>query len=258
MNVTKIIGISGKKQAGKDTNANFILGYEMTSLNLISSYEIDEFGKLRVPCETDDGVRYGIFPANPYDPEYVAWAAEKVDPFIRIYGFGDHVKNFCANYLGVDLALMNGTDKEKNSPTTIPWKSMPAEIQRLWRKRNKEAKVEDYEFMTVRDTMQYVGGTLIRSLNPKAYIDFLMGQIDYEQPELAVIKDVRDPLEIDAIHDKGGKVIRLPRNPLNDLHESETALDDGNYDQSKFDLIAPDGTIEEVGKAVLEWLTKTE
>ena len=42
--------------------------------------------------------------------------------------------------------------------------------------------------------------------------------------------DVRFPNEVKCIQDLGGHVIRLLKNPHNDKHESETALDGVEYD----------------------------
>lgn len=45
-----------------------------------------------------------------------------------------------------------------------------------------------------------------------------------------VITDVRFPNEVNAIKERGGKIIRLTRNIHNDDHLSETALDDYKFD----------------------------
>jgi dephospho-CoA kinase len=44
----KIIGISGKKQAGKNTVANYINGYILKSMNMVNDFYIDSNGKLIV------------------------------------------------------------------------------------------------------------------------------------------------------------------------------------------------------------------
>ena len=46
--MTKILGISGKKQSGKDTAANYILGSVMKKLNYVREFKITPQGKLYV------------------------------------------------------------------------------------------------------------------------------------------------------------------------------------------------------------------
>jgi hypothetical protein len=57
--------------------------------------------------------------------------------------------------------------------------------------------------------------------------------------DIGVVADIRKPEQVQAVHDLGGKVIRLLRDPYEgaDRHISETALDNGMYDQRNFDLV---------------------
>ncbi len=85
---------------------------------------------------------------------------------------------------------------------------------------------------TYRELLQIIGTDMFRGLWPDIWIEnykFRAGILctDYPQEVTILTADVRFPNEIECIQDLGGHVIRLLRNPFNDQHESETALD--NY-----------------------------
>ena len=55
-----IIGISGKKQAGKNTAANYIHGLVLKGLGIIEDFEIDGKGQLVIKTSVDGDSEYGI------------------------------------------------------------------------------------------------------------------------------------------------------------------------------------------------------
>ena len=64
--MTKILGLSGRKQSGKNTVCNFLHGMEMLSTGLITDFKFNDRGKLIVPSSIVDGegnekIEYGIF-----------------------------------------------------------------------------------------------------------------------------------------------------------------------------------------------------
>ena len=70
-----------------------------------------------------------------------------------------------------------------------------------------------------------------------------------------VISDLRFPNELKAIKDRGGITIRINRDSYlksNDVHESETALDNATFDY----VIENNGTIEELVEKVKQILIK--
>lgn len=93
----------------------------------------------------------------------------------------------------------------------------------------------------VREFLQILGTEAVRdNLHPNAWVNALMSNyklIDYnddEQPEYPnwIITDCRFHNEAIAIKDNGGVVVRIDRtgtSPVN-AHESETALDNWNFD----------------------------
>lgn len=82
--------------------------------------------------------------------------------------------------------------------------------------------------------LQVVGTDVFRRVDPSIWCRVLMDTIDEQQPDLAIITDVRFPNEADIVKANGGKLIKVSRvyadggpwvaddRPSN--HASETAL----------------------------------
>jgi len=88
--------------------------------------------------------------------------------------------------------------------------------------------------MTAREFMQFFGTDIMRKIYPNVWANACTNKILREGSDLAIIADVRFPNEIEAINKVGGKVLRLERDVHDDNHDSETALDVGNYNHSNF------------------------
>lgn len=91
---------------------------------------------------------------------------------------------------------------------------------------------------TVREILQIIGTDVFRELDPYCWVNAysmrvsqLKNEIIHEtegrEYPLILTPDVRFRNEVEAIQQLGGVVIRLTRNPIQDNHPSETALD--NY-----------------------------
>lgn len=91
----------------------------------------------------------------------------------------------------------------------------------------------DWGDMTYRTFLQHLGTEAVRNnIHTNAWVNATM--VDFNPGDQWLITDVRFPNEAQAILDRGGIVIRVVRdesisNTLK-LHESETALDDWNFD----------------------------
>jgi len=82
-------------------------------------------------------------------------------------------------------------------------------------------------YMTARNIMQVVGTDIFRKYFDKnIHVNATLNRINKDNPYMALISDVRFQTEIMAICASGGYNIRLTRNSNStDSHESETALD---------------------------------
>lgn len=100
--------------------------------------------------------------------------------------------------------------------------------------------------MTVRELLQRLGTDAVRDgLHTNAWVNALFA--DYEQGMNWIITDCRFPNEYEAVKKRGGIVVRIERGERKqDVHPSESALDDADFDY----VIDNNGTLEDLKKKV--------
>jgi hypothetical protein len=224
--MTKILGISAKKQGGKNTSLNYIFGQTMCDLGVISEFQIDDKGRLIVPTVDSEGkISWGGFDPLSRDPMVRQFMAETMDPYIKAYSFADPLKAFCVDVLGLEPHQCYGTDDQKNELTQYKWADFESVLPPMHADLNGY-NLKDY--MTGRQILQIVGTDMMRSINNDIWVNATINAILRDAPGIAIICDVRFPGEVIKIQDHGGKVMRLMRAPFSgdDEHSSETALDD--------------------------------
>jgi hypothetical protein len=81
---------------------------------------------------------------------------------------------------------------------------------------------------TIRQLLQTVGTDMFRSIDIEYAFQPYINSVNMSNDENTIIltPDIRFPNEVDLIHKMDGIIIRLLRNPFNDPHESEHALDE--------------------------------
>jgi len=248
-----ILGLSGRKQSGKNTISNFLHGIELLSIGLIPDFKFNENGKLVVPTTTIDGqgnekIEYGIFDLerDKTDSAFFEYMANNVWTFIKAYSFADMLKlNVCVDVLGLTYEQCYGTDDQKNTLTHINRESFP--------------ELDGSGAMTAREVMQCVGTDFFRKIYPNVWADSTIRRIKSEGTAFAIITDCRFPNEVEAIKKEGGKVIRLNRNGnADDNHSSEAALDKENYDWDNFDFVLENEnmTLAESNEVIYSKLTE--
>lgn len=207
-----ILGISGRKQAGKNTTANILHGIVLKRQGFIKDWSIGGEGQLMI--DPSDGTGWGEFDVERKDEGFVSWADNNMWPFVKLYSFADNLKAICTELFNIPHECVYGTDEQKNQVQEhLLWDNMPG----LPIKTGP---------MTAREFMQYFGSEVCRGLYQPVWVDSCIKKIQREQSELAIIADVRFPNEVKAIENAGGKVLRLTRNIYDDNHSSEVALDD--------------------------------
>ena len=241
--MTQIIGISGKKQSGKNTAINFIVGLHMTSLGLIrENFTITPQGELYISDINGDKDYEGVFDIMRGTPSMQIFLEDNLDDYLRVYSYADLLKQeVCMKILGLTYEQCFGTDAQKNSITYLKWEDMPGmttptEIVDCFMQACVDG--DSYEsllteplktgLMTAREVMQYVGTNIFRKMYGNVWVDATIKRIKDEGSAVALICDVRFPNEVEGAQKAGGKVMRLTRNPHpEDNHSSEMALD--NY-----------------------------
>lgn len=237
---TRIIALSGKKQSGKNTCCNFLHGSVLMDTGVINAFDFNEDGKLLVPAKVEDEIQVGLLDLDNNSPKFVAWLEENVWPFIKQFSFADLLKrHVCMYVLGLSHEQCFGTDPQKDTVTHLKWEDMPVPPAIF----NNNAALKEHKkkrgYMTGREVMQYFGTEVFRAVYPNVWADSCIRRIVRQNPSWAVITDCRFPNEVEAVQNAGGKVIRLTRDPADgaDTHFSERALDQENFDWSRFDAV---------------------
>jgi hypothetical protein len=266
--MTKILGLSGKKQSGKSTTANWIIGQQMCAVDMVSWIRIDQKGRLVVPAVVKGELTEGVFDPLSHQPEAQQLLSQYVWPVVKLYSFADIVKLSALAIFGLEPEQVNGTDEQKNSPTKFRWDQFNDFLLEKTRNEIKAKGVWD-DPMTGRHILQVMGTDIFRTIYNDVWVDACIKNIKDDAPELAIVTDCRFPNEIEGIHAAGGKTIRFLRAPFaeGDQHASETALDDYTGFSHVFDN--RESTIEqhnrqtnhllhEWGYDVWEWHTRTD
>lgn len=228
---TKIVGFAGKMQSGKDSSCNLLYAIALRNMLKMTPFaEINAEGK--IVAEDADGNR-SVFNVDSRNPEFMAYMGEHVWPFIRKFSFAEPLKETCQYILGLSEESVWGTNEQKNQPTHLLWENMPTNVleKKLARKSGP---------MTGREVMEYYGTQIMRKMYPNVWADALVRRIEMMQPKYATVCDVRFPNEVEAIHNAGGKVIRLTlttEEAAKNTHISNTALDQDVYDWNNFDAV---------------------
>jgi len=263
-----IVGFSGKKQSGKNTCCNVVVGTVLKSIGLVKGGWIidDSDGSLWVSdIRGNDEYQGRIDVVNSANDDVAAFLSTEVDPYVRIYAQADTLKQFCMDLMGLTYEQMYGSDEQKNSLTKFRWENMPGVVtQEIADKYGNEASDYGLYFhepgpMTAREVMQFVGTEVFRRMYANIWNDALLKRIYRDQPLIALVCDIRFPDEVGAIQEAGGKVIRLTRNEESDsTHKSEVSLDRDVYDWNKFDHVLDNKKMDIIkqGTAVVDVLTK--
>lgn len=224
--MTKILGLSGKKQSGKSTTANWIIGQHMCSVDMVSWIKINPKGHLIVPAVVDGQLVEGRFDPLSKDPAVQTMLSQYVWPVVKLYSFADILKLAAMAIFGLKHEQVDGTNEQKDAPTKFKWEQFKrfllvdteqiAKSTGVWKKP-----------MTGRHILQVMGTDIFRSIYGNVWVDACLKNVVDDGSDLAIITDCRFPNEVEGIQAAGGKVVRFLRAPFRgkDEHESETALD---------------------------------
>lgn len=221
-----IIGISGKKQSGKNTAANYITGSILKSIDMVQDFSINNQGQLEIKTTNAGGaVGWGIFDATRKDIQFLRYASQELWPYTKIYHFADYLKQICVDLFDLSPEQVYGTDEDKNTKTKI---------------RKQKSRTN----MTAREFLQFFGTDVMRKIKDSIWVDYTIKLIQQEQSAVSIIPDVRFPNEVMAIKKAGGCIIRLDRNVHCSDHKCEKALDQENFSWDEFDYIIKNNDLD--------------
>ena len=233
--MTRIIGISGKKQSGKSTSANWLHGLVLKGQGLVEDFNVDANGKLAIETFNQAHEKgWGVFDVDRKDEAFVEYAEEEMWPHVKMYSFADTLKSLAVHLFGLRPEQVYGSEEDKNSLTQFRWENMPGVYTGYEGGLQNYVTYKEDGPMTAREFMQYFGTDVMRKMYSNIWVDNTIKKILAEGSELAVIPDVRFPNEVEAVLANGGEVIRLSRVYEEDGHQSETKLDPENFDHSRF------------------------
>jgi hypothetical protein len=141
----------------------------------------------------------------------------KIPDRVKIYAFADELKLYC---------------REHHNELVSQW-------QLAHQTKRYPSKKEDpiYGYASI---LQWYGTDVVRKATPNYWVETLAKRIEADEPEVAIVTDVRYPNEAEYIKKAGGfmvEVVRLDergnqyQDPGRDLkHISETALDGYEFD----------------------------
>ena len=274
MSEQKILLISGKKQSGKDSAANYLAGHLLKKYGIIQYFELDEEGKLLIDIEVDDPVNggkvkeLGLLDLNRRDMDCVKWFSTQIWPLIKIDHFGDTLKDVVCVVFNLDREKLWGSDADKNELTHIKWsdiyKICPQHIPKVKeedsqteetsksKKKRVVAQTATEEFLTYRQVLEVFGTDICRTIYSECWIQSLFKNVVLQNYPFVVVPDCRNPDEVEYARAMGAKVVRLTRNPHDSKTNIETALDD--YTDFDFVIDNQNMTQEQKGVELVKWL----
>ena len=244
-----IIGFSGNLQSGKSSSCRYVVGEIMKKNNLIKNFGIDDEGKLIVP---DVSGNYGIFDFESNKSQEMKLFCQNVlYKMVRVINFADSLKDDCCKYFGLPRELVYGGKKDKETLLSITW----ADIESIFKPASDMDGRKKKKRMSIREVL-ITYADMVRSLNPDAFINSAFYKAKEYETGLVLIGDVRYENEIKAVHEKGGKVIRLGKIVELTGHSSEQTH---TFDSSMFDLDIDNSVLSireknmKIKEALIEW-----
>lgn len=163
------------------------------------------------------------------------------------YGWADSLKGMVGDLFNVPDEWLWGSEEDKNNLTCVKWGNLPNWFDlhyNHWKDiSNKYPSQENIlekanSCLTVRELLQQFGSGVVRKMFSDAWVNAGKAKLRREQPEFAVIIDMRFPNELFAVKELGGKSIRLTRKQEEvPKHESEWSLDKDKFDWKNFDTV---------------------
>lgn len=156
---------------------------------------------------------------------------------VKIFSFGNALKNLCAELLNITYAELNEIKNISNKFSIKPndrWINIINSRTGIMKSLIKET-IKDTEFTSVRMMLQIIGTNLIREYKPDWHVNTLINEIiEYDKKSIIIVDDCRFANEKKALESLGAKMyfIIRPTNLNVSNHESEKGLKWSDFDES--------------------------
>ena len=152
---------------------------------------------------------------------------------VKTYPFAKPLKEMCVNIFGLDQKQCWGSNKEKDTKTNIRWGDLPLCSEKLGELlASRFPKTKD-DFMTGREVMQILGTEIFRAIDDNCWVRCVVSEIKKDNLDFAIISDARFPNEIEFLLPYDPLIIKLNRNTVHSIHDSEVALDNYQFSHLK-------------------------
>lgn len=219
----KVLLISGKKQSGKSSLRNYLVGKSLVDSGVLSTFNISTRGELLVPT----GKEYlEVLSLDSHTLNYYDYASEHIWPVVKNYSIARPLKLMAMDMFGVYPEQCFGSDEDKNTYTNVKWSSIAFALPPRSVGSLKEKGLYN-EYMTGREFLENLG-MIMRKINDGCWIDKCIHDIKLEEYPHIIVDDLRFPNELDKFKsnpDFDIVSVRLLRNPYNSDNEAETAFD---------------------------------
>ena len=263
----RLLAFAGRKQAGKDSAADYLHGLKLFRMGIIEDFGMDDDGRLQLPIPGEYSKEEGTpeyYIADFYDlrnPAWLAYLGETVWPHVRKLCLATPLKAMCRNLLNVDHDGLYGTNECKSAGSGFYKLAYEAVAKSKDKKKaSSEEGIWVSKELTNRDLMREVA-LFFTSVYDDVFVDYLIKVYQDEDytTSLTIIPDVRRPNEIERIKQAGGRVIKLDKKIDEDEHFTEASIDARVYDQSKFDAVIDNSQMsifdknKEIADLVTSW-----
>lgn len=186
-----VLGVSGKKKSGKSTLTRFLV-----------------------------------------DNSQTIWPGLKV----CVLPFAGELKRICVDLLGLNPAHVYGSDEDKDTLTEYRWEDLPHVVADadFWFNHEESLRSCGKSYhtpgpMTVRQILQEVGTGIFRRMRDSVHTDAWGRRVEEGEADIYIADDLRFLNEAEAVHQRGGRLLRVLGGVSSDGHESETALTDDSF-----------------------------
>ena len=216
-NKTKLIGLCGRAQSGKNTSVAYLTGLIWRMSRLIENFAINPSGQLVIYDLKGSQFPQGkLFNTSSWDND------DEINNILKVchpyplnitqeVAFGDPLKEVCHSMFGLNMDLLYGSAQDKATKTQYT----AGQFINLIGSRFPFKQMNGSENLTYRQMMQLVGTEVGRGISPTIWVDRTVERVYHIikrwSPVVIFVSDIRFENELRTIQSMSGSVIGLTR-----------------------------------------------